>query len=245
MKKTPFASFLTLGLLITQISSCLIHDEIYDPTRQPDTTYYIFNPNTILQEIKNGTPSFIEVNESFEPSSENTVIVEWRQADYLEVAKAVHYYFWQSKLDLEVWQLDVMLFRTDCEYVNKGFQSGGFEFSRKINYFSSEVSGIKDRISINASEGYIVRWHSYRRTHLDYSNPIDLSELSISVDEALVTAEDRGGDSIREVRNNDCSISALLAPNGIVDNWSVSYQDNDLNIISEAIINPYSGQFIP
>lgn len=245
MKKIPFASFLTLGLLITQTSSCIRHDEVYDPTRQPDTTYYIFNPNTILEEIRNGNPSFIEVNESFESSSENVSIVEWSQADYLEVAKAVHYYFWQSELDLKVWQLDNMSFRTDCEYITKGFQSGGFEFSKKINYFSSEVSGIIDDIYINASKNYIYRWHSYRSAHLDYSNPIDLSELNITVDEALAIAEARGGDSIREVRNNACSISALLAPNGIVDNWSVSYQDNDLNIISEAIINPYSGQFIP
>lgn len=244
MRKNNLSSLhwcLTAIVLLAQASACTgLSTKPSHVIPEPSGNYYLFNPDTIFADLAQGkTNLFIEKDENFDPPiSKPLKVVQWNQTDYFQIAQAVHETFWNDTVDN--WSLGLMDFTADCQYIDQGPQKVAFGLY-KITDPIFRSSGIEEFIAIDPSTTSI--WRSNKRlgpTTMP-SAVIDLSRLKITANDAFRLAEENGGKNIRLALDNNCFISASLAPNGLYKDWHVVYQNNNLDEVFTLLINPYTG----
>jgi len=237
-------SLITLfGLLIT-VNAC---QSLENEHNKYPSTIGIFNetgsvtinPTTILDSLNRG-----EIN-VFAPivatPSDNAILppgsIQWSQSDYLKVANALSQYVWNATF--ENWLVYYLAFGNECQN-----NLGGFDFAEIIYYKTIGVGWQKmytaRYIQINPLAG-IVSWGG--ETDFPISDgwaAIDLTEFTITADDALRIAEENGGKDARLRSGNECTILISIPNHNDDTNWNVGYY---YGINFEIIVDPYSGKY--
>lgn len=232
------SAFVGLSCIYLFFSSRTMSNEFEEPVDRD----YLFNPETILESASQGSSNiFLPQGDNFEPTFiEPTVTVKWTQNDYLHIANALHSEIWNEPI--EDWKLHFMYFHADCEQVEQGPQKAVFEFYKITRSFFPKL-GHEETITVTPATDSI--W--WKKEGLDsrtvYNSSIDLSQLKISADNAFQIAEAHGGSEARLRIMNNCEVSALLAPDGLAQNWRVNYFNKDDTHIFDITIDEHSGEY--
>lgn len=128
--KTIWILSSTLALLIS--TSCQAFSLRNEEVVRRYETYYLITPDTILDDITNGTTDVFRPSTATpQPAlSQSLSTVRWSQRDYLSIAEALHQFVWRKSA--EDWNIRYMLFSLNCRDVGKGPQSAYFIFYKVI-----------------------------------------------------------------------------------------------------------------
>jgi hypothetical protein len=215
---------------------------VADLFQEPVDSFYLFSPKTILQSLSQGNSDvFFPQPDTFEPiSTEPTMVVKWSQNDYVNIGDALHSQLWNEPL--EDWKLHSMLFYADCEHIDQGPQQARFEFYKITRAFYPRL-GHEETIAIAPATNSIWLKNEGLNSRAVYKHSIDLMQLQISVDDAFQIAETQGGREARLGVKSNCSVSAILAPDGAAKNWLINYSNKDNPRIFDIAIDEYSGEY--
>lgn len=218
LKKIVFLP-LIIALLLGSTISCNI-DQREDETIIA-TKYFRIEPASILESISQGKKdAFISIND--EPqlsSSSKSEPVAWDQADYFQIAEALHELVWGESL--ETWKLYRMNFTLGCDQVDTGLQYAQFVFFTVIN---GQKTRVEHFIEIDPSRKFAQAMETKYDPNLANWKAIDLSKVKISAREALQIAEKDGGLEKRTAAKNECSVSVGISRDTVIyDGWLVDY----------------------
>jgi len=243
LRNRAFLFTVVTGLFATCIAWWLLHD--IETTPAIDTSvegYYTFNPESILKSLDQSNADIFERQSiDFEPTIITPdVTVQWNQANYFQIASALH----ANILDEPIADrnLHFMIFRAGCEQMDEGPQQAVFEFYRITQPFFQK-KGYKETINIDPATNSIWFQNERLSSREIYSQSINLLQLKVSANDAFRIAEDNGGRKARLELENDCSVSAILAPDGSAQNWEVNYSNRDSAHIFDIIIDEYTGEY--
>jgi len=228
---------LVLMFTLSSILACNIEERRSTLPVEYDT--YIIDTSSILMSITQGKEDvFMPVTSSESEEIPSEFPVNWKQADYLVIADALHEVVWSTSL--KNWELNSMDFGLPCNKKMYGLQYGHFVF-----YDTQDTEDGSDRIvhnividpersSVNVwalrYSPVVIRWET-----------IDLTKAVITADDALQIAEANGGTETRNKVDNDCYISVSLVPDSAgYDGWTVSYYQNPGTLL-EIYIDPITG----
>ena len=231
---------LAVVILIAAVLSCNV-----DQTEEQInllSQYYTIEPASLLDSLKRGEAAFTPVNQKpeFVPFDQS-VTVNWHQADYFYIANAV--YKGVLGKTLQGWQLSGMDFDLACSQIQNGFQNGRLRFFSVIKDGDLEAR-LTRFIDIDPSDNFVhVSETKYSPKLIDLKSN-DMTQLKISADQALQIAESNGGEEKRASLNNACSISLALN----LDRrdrwyWDVFYtRSDDRTSFFDIQIDPYTGE---
>lgn len=183
------------------------------------------DPTTILSSLNyNGQNVF-----NFKPGllDEGSLVtsVEWRQVDYVNLATSIFHVAWNESVN--DWNLYRMDYFTECGHP-EGFSNGEF-------YFYLDTSDHKEYsargILMEPEYGYVA-WggDTYYHRPLFGWKAINLKEVTVTAEEALRSAEARGGMNARKSLENKCNIFVQLWPEAIGGyDWRVHYWVNNIS----------------
>jgi hypothetical protein len=241
-------TFIILCLILgISISSGLFEEQIqrYPTTISSlgDTGNYMIDPETILESLDRGETNVfmpeIATPEFYTPPDGGTY--SWSQADYWEIASALHQFVWGESVD--DWSLFRMMFYTNCADNLRGFAIGDFVYFKPvlnhwtIRYTAREIviHPLVNSISWGGNRNYprpLLGWKS-----------VDLKKLTVTADDAIQIAEENGGRDARLSVENKCSIDLSVGFNPRGDGWSVDYAQTDGTPIFGIEIDPYTGEY--
>lgn len=237
MKASSKIVYITLAVLLL----CLVTLYIFSGGNGRAVTsenYYEFEPESLLKTLANGNDTV------FSPVDSDTVgnetysygLVSWTQSDYLYIASAVHQLVWHESV--ESWAIGSLHFNLACSKIDKGFQYAIFTYMKeKISIRG--YSAVEHEIHIEPQQGLISAWEFIYDPGLVRSKSVDMKDISITADQALIIAEENGGSEIRAKNNNSCDTSASLSPNSVnYDGWRVMYSPQLFSIS----IDPTTGE---
>lgn len=220
VRKIVFA-LLATALLLSGTISCNIDQ------RETETIiniqYFHIEPKSILESISQGSKNtFIAV--SAEPelaSSSKDDPVAWKQADYFQIANALHEFVWGESL--KTWNLYRMSFSLSCDQIDIGLQYGQFAFFKVINLDGQETR-VEHFIEIDPARNFAQAIETNYYPNLEDRKAIDLANIKIFASEALQIAENDGGYEKRMAVKNACGISVGMSRDTVVyDGWLVIY----------------------
>lgn len=200
---------------------------------------YLINPHTILESLAmDRTDIFVLQTEHPETkSSTSEKFIQWSQTDYYRIADALHKFAFNEPLD--DWKLDGMSFGMDCKDIDYGPQYASFRFYNVVQFRDKESRVVHD-INIVPQES-IVWW-----TEVEYYpklanwGSLNLTQVKISVNDALQIAEKNGGNQARLAVNNQCKFVASIPIWGY-EGWNITYTGEtrlfDINI------DPLTGEY--
>lgn len=243
--KTMFLMLISIASLLLFIYFIMILSNLEQRDRYPGRLYYPYsgnydiNPESILADLERGE------EDVFKPISATPEVYSylptgsfpWHQADYLNIAHALHQYTWKENLD--GWRLYSMHFFRGCQDNPVGFDSGEFIYFRGSNALLDYETRILDIYPTGGTEGG-VSWAkaNYPRSIFGWKN-IKLEKLEVTADDCLQTAEKNGGKKERLMVSNDCEIHVSLSPNSdYTSDWNITYYNNGY-VIFEMNISPY------
>ncbi len=218
-----------------------------DKKEVPTTTlekYYTIDPETILYTISRQNEEVFTPAETF-PELEWWVgdPVSWSQADYWQVADAVHQHVWNEHL--EDFEINYMDFTLNCEDVTIGYRQGRFGFF-KVLTIGGRKSRVEHEMIITPRDKSVAVWETTYYPYLVNWKKIDKNRFIITADDALKTAEKAGGLNRRTSVENDCYLYVSLYPGSAqYKGWRVVYQTvsgRDFNRIFTLWIDPYTGK---
>ncbi len=236
---------LCMGALIP-VGAILIRDPIFmdsQERRYPDSFFSSYSSNgafrfdveTILEALQQGeTNSFVPIDAT-SGTQNYEGIAEWKQADYLLIANALHQFLWGETTD--DWNLNDMSFLGKCndQFV---FDIAKISYAKPIGLqeYRFHMIGIYPR----AGEG---EWggSDFPRSLFERQYFIDKEKLAIELEDALQIAENNGGAQTRLNVNDRCSVSVSLSPYPYPQ-WEISYSLVPTRIF-EIKINAYTGEF--
>lgn len=212
-------------------------------------TYYQFDPNTILSDLKNGRADMFIESATFPDIPElpsNSFL--WKGEDYLTVAEAAHEQEWgESLAEWHLYSLEFSIWR--CQQVEEGMDRAEvIYYQQQGDYYVTHGMRITPLFNtITVGENYY-----------PYSGkwaPIELDNLLVKMpSDALEVAEARGGRNAREKQGKDgCYISLYLNPDALFPslttnplkifglNWEIEYRSDGRNIFTDSI-DPYTGK---
>ena len=229
---------LVLGIVFFALISCsslsLRDQEIIRRAQE----YYLINPNTIVADIAQGkTGIFTPQSVTPEPPlSTSLSIVQWSQANYLDIARALHQFVWNEPI--EAWNIRHISFSMKCEDILNGPQFGYFIFY-KVAKTREEESLFEHQIYIDPSNNSVSWSEVEYYPNLARQRAIELSQYKLSISDALQIAEKNGGEEIRMEIDNDCKVRVQLFNTN--NDWRVSYvQVLDLFVIDvDALTGEY------
>jgi len=232
-----------ITLLVTYVVNPVFMDQVKKaPSGMSDyfeTADYTIDPTTILEDLSKGKKNI------FMPLMATPEVYEklylspfpWKQADYLNIANALHQYVWNETLD--DWYVYNMSFYGNCRYDPVGFDLFQVTYFRDIgsqNYTTREID-IFPLYGGAATGGGT----NFPRPLFGWKS-LELDKLKITVDDALRLAEENGGKESRLAFKNKCDISVFITSHG--QSWKVLYyEDTNGKRIFEANIDPYTGEF--
>ncbi len=248
-KKAKLTRTITvLGSLIIMLAFLIWSAGIQRENRNPSYIWnyhhvdsYIIDPETILELVDKGTINvFVPLSDSSQVKDlDNTI--SWTQSDYLKLINALSQFVWDEPLDLEEWQIDFIYFQTGCMNDLSGFRELDIIFYKSRGIKNWERIYDSRIVEISLWNG-VVRWgdDTFSGSLLSNWSRVELTQFSVTAENALKIAEENGGKDARLDNKNSCGIS-VKAPNGFLDNkWNVNYHSGiDFN----AIIDPYSGRY--
>jgi len=204
--------------------------------RVVDEYTFTFDPDHILQSIKNGEKEvFSSANDNSEPNKQQPQLVPWSQSDFLEVADTFYKYVWSDSL--YDWNLNYMSFSLSCSQVNTGFESASFSFFQENN----KGFDIERQIDVYPKRKTINAWEFSYNTNLFKGKPVEITTMLITADKALAIADNSGGLEKRLAINNDCEISVILTKNTNNNfEWEVLHSPGLFSVK----INPITGNVI-
>lgn len=220
-------------LLILSISSCSLgREEIeYSPTR-----YFVFDPITLLDAIyQNEANSFVSVAD-MPPDDFQPITVNWKQSDYEKIlagllTNALHD-------NLNDWQLSAISFSTRCEQYSEGFQGGNFTFFKNAKDIAGEFRMVRI-VNITAWNKTISVSDKEYRPNLTRWSSLDLPKTKITAEQALIIAEQAGGNTTRLSVENNCTIVVSLMSNSPeFEGWWIRYDQysSDGNLTRKSLL---------
>ncbi|MEW6029582.1 MAG: hypothetical protein ACOYZ8_09650 [Chloroflexota bacterium] len=150
--------------------------------------------------------------------------VGWLQEDYLKIANALSMFVWNESLD--GWSIYRMDFQASCREVQNGFNWADFYFYKEISIDGKRYYSVRG-VFINPEFGYVM-WgdNTYSRPIIGWKH-IDINALTVTAEEALVKAEEKGGNAVRLSVNNACHVFVEMYPeNNSYYDWDVRYEGN-------------------
>lgn len=239
-------NFLLGIILLGAVVALWIQGNI-EPAPKPDEfieAYYTFDPESILTLVAQDDPDAFEMqSDGFEPVlTVPEVTVEWSQTDYLQIAGALHEKITNESITDK--RLHFLNFGAECKKVEEGPQQAVFELY-EIEHSFFKRNGNRVTINIDPITGSI--WFQTERIPSSeikgYLSSIDLSNLTILASNAFQIAEMNGGRDARLEIQNDCLVSAILAPDGAAPDWKIRYFNRESSHIFEITINEHSGEY--
>ncbi|RJP48911.1 MAG: hypothetical protein C4583_13400 [Anaerolineaceae bacterium] len=212
---------------------------------QPEMGSYLIDPETIFDSLNNGeTDTFVPNLGQIDGGLPDVVFekpINWKQSDYLMIAKALNQYVWKDTLG--GWELYEMSFFLDCHDNPSGFERSFMTYFKTISsYGEKKIYAVRD-FSILPKYAY-VEWRggkNYPRPLFGWKR-IDFETLHINAEDALRIAEENGGKNIRLEFNNNCRIKVFLVPE-INTRWRVWYSVEGIPEL-ELVIDPLTGKII-
>jgi hypothetical protein len=232
MKKKRNAIFLLAILLLLLAIGCFCSSVNND--RVLTGEYHIaFTPDTIIQSLNSGKKnvfSLVSTDVSQEETNPYPYPVRWDQAEYLQIADAVHQYIWNESISK--WRLKTVGFDLPCKYTNAGLQIANFTFSKArvsldgISYIVHQIDIYPNRMLINAWE-----W-----VYKGYDGPLSLapSIFMISAKDAVMIAERNGGLANLSSEEDACSISVIFSQGFASNRWDIWYAPSYFKISIDA-----------
>ena len=154
--------------------------------------------------------------------------IEWQQQDFLEIA--YHVIDATNNDETENWKIDHASFNLPCDDSSHGPQAANLSFI-KIN---TDKVIIERQITILPSVRAIMVWDFSSPLNSTWK-PIDLTKANISAEEALLIAENNGGQEKRIEIGNDCEISLILSSAKQKDLWRITYHgDIDFHVVIDS-----------
>lgn len=186
----------------------------------------LIDPTTILSSLNSDNQGVFEFKSGLPDNPEFVTSVEWRQKDFTNLATGIFNIVWNESAN--DWRLYKMDYYTECNTPD-GFSSG------EILFFQQDISNNKKysarSILMDPENGYVA-WGSstdYRRPLFGWK-AINLSEVTVTAEDALQKAEVLGGKKIRQSWNNECSIFVALWPEDLGRyEWRVDYWDKNIS----------------
>lgn len=223
IKKTLLFLLVTV-LLAHGMVSCTI-DQSEDVTIT-NIQYYSIEPKTVLEAISQGKEdAFISISD--EPSLASPSkgeMVSWDQADYIQIAEALHKLVWGESL--KTWGLYQIYFSSGCDQIDIGFQYAQFKLY-KIVTLNGRETRVEHFIEIDPSRTFAQAMETEYYPALASRKSIDLTAVKIFANEALQIADKNGGFEKRMAVKNECGISVDLSRDtAINDGWLVIYSPN-------------------
>ena len=171
--------------------------------------------------------------------------VQWKQADFLEVADAFSKAILHENLD--GWKVkEDILFSLDCKDASFGPQHARFTFFKTVNT-GQGTSRVEHTIFIDPQNKQIGWWGKTYSPDYGEAVSIDLSRVKFSVDEALRVAEENGGDKARLGVNNICQIDIDMARGGFWNtawnNWDIGYTGYHGDNLLEMDVSTQTGNY--
>lgn len=188
------------------------------------TGTYAINPENLLASLNNGN---LDVFLPVLKTPEEPLFAEpvkWRQEDYLKVTNALSLFVWNESL--EDWKIYSMRFQTSCQESQKGFNWAEFYFYKEISTGWEKYYSVRGMF-INPEYGYVIGGgDTYSRPIFGWKY-IDINDVMVTPEEALIMAEEKGGKEVRLSVNNECHIFIEMYPeiNNYYD-WDVRYEGN-------------------
>ncbi|MEO8356221.1 MAG: hypothetical protein ABI621_09920 [Chloroflexota bacterium] len=203
-----------------------------------DETYYLINPDIILDAIAKGQTTIFDLQTvTPQPAlSQSLSTVQWTQKDYLSIVEALHQFVWHESI--EDWSLRYILFSLNCDDVGKGPQSAYFIFYKVVEN-NQQKTRFEHQIYIDPSNNSAGWSEVEYRPSLVNQDPIELSKHKISITDALQIAENNGGQEARTETANKCTVNGEYINS--FDNWRISYVKTlDLFAID---VNAFTGNY--
>jgi hypothetical protein len=228
----------SLGIAFLILISCQTLSFKNEERISGDETYYLINPDTILDDIANGKVNIFrqQTVTPQPPLSQDLSTVQWTQKDYLSIAETLHKFVWNESI--EDWNLRYVYFAMNCEDVSKGPQFAHF-ILYKIVENNQQKTRFEHRIYIDPSNNSVIWFEDEYRPSLVTQHPIELSKHAVSITEALKIADENGGQAARTEATNQCKVSGELINSS--DNWRVTYTKT-LDLF-EIDINAFNGKY--
>ena len=185
------------------------------------------DPQTILESLDRGDTDVFRMESGIPENPQFIMPIEWTQAEFFEVAAALHQTVWKEPLD--DWNLYRMNFFTNCKDNPKGFSDVQLFFYKKVIVRERKMYSVRE-ILVDSEYGYVA-WGGdtyYPPPLFGGWKVINLKKMTIPADEALNIAEAKVGMDFRMSVENECRIFVDLNPE--VYNryaWQVDYRDNN------------------
>lgn len=199
------------------------------------TGNYKIDPKTIVEAVALNDTNIFQPEQEMALTPIPNLIVSWNQATYQSIARAVYQAVWQESQ--ASWSLSRMEFHTGCSDGLEGFDWGDFTYFKDIRVNGENMYSARE-IQITPEHGDI-SWGSdtnFPRPLLGWER-IDLNRVRVSAEEALRTADTKGGKDIRLSMQNRCQIYVSMYPEAYgYNDWKVSYSGSsymDFRVPSE------------
>jgi hypothetical protein len=235
---------MSLYRLVAIMVICTMSACYFEESRSPipvQNDHFFIDTESVLTSIAEGKVDVfvpIESSSDLGPSPASQP-VNWTQADYLEIANALHKFVWGEPLD--TWVLNSMSFRVSCSAAQNGLQYAHFVFFA-VRDFDDNDARIEHNLIIDAESSSVDVWATKYQPVVMRWNTIDLRELNYTAEQVLQIAEGNGGEAKREAVNNTCYISVSLVPDSAgFDGWRVKYYENP-GILFELHVDPITGK---
>jgi hypothetical protein len=206
------------------VSCSLFHElrEVQTTIREEE---YSFDAASLPEVISNGESNIFKLltaTPAVTPPDSSPI--QWTQADYFAVAQAIHKFAWKDSL--KDWNLREMAFTLRCSEIKLGPQGARFEFFRNERFEGEDARSRKD-LYITPRENRIKLYETKYQPVYEKWSSIDLSNVKVQVENALLLAEQNGGILFRQEVGDNCSIFASLNADGRYTGWFITYTGLD------------------
>jgi hypothetical protein len=194
---------------------------------------YYFDPSQFLSET---TQTYIFYEDSGEDTPIPTSIVEyhWSDQDFLKI---ISMFLLQKHIDSNELEVNSITYKNSCSTVKNGY------LGMSINFSEIELKK-RYSLSVTPAFGHI----EFSEKEIKSSTSIEyfgMKEIEIFADDALLVAEQKGGEKIRSTYQNECFIWAKLGNDSNELVWDISYTTIDYpKSIFNIRINAQSGIII-
>ena len=185
----------------------------------------LINPATVLDDIHKGKKLALQIQPEPYPDNPPFIMpIHWSQNDFLEVAQAYGKVIWQD--DLNLWHLHHISLSKKCDSSDGKFTDAEFLYYQEVTKGKDNLYSVR-AIVLSPEYGQLT-WGGdtfYPRPRYFGWTEIDRMNIAkVPAEEALVLADQRGGNEYRKSVNNLCKIFVLMSPPDLKRmDWSVTY----------------------
>jgi hypothetical protein len=216
-----------------------------------DKTYYFqFNPKNILATIDQGKDIFSPISsDDFANTNNEYVDIKWSQADFLQVADALSKRVWNEPLNLEHWNVYLILLDGSCDDSCAGFYSFEITYYKTIKtgweptYYARHIDLIAGGGVARMGDGNFSTDFS-----LGYWENIEMAKFQTTADQAIRIAEEyrkkiAGFEDISYIVVNISPISKSPYSTHKYD-WEIEYSHSNPTAFLTVYINPFTGKVL-